>query len=151
MNNQVYGRILLILTGENSADAEEAAFVYAKSTSRKLVVLQILSSNLYHYGHQDIIATRPSKRQFLLHIREEVLKRGKTKALAMAEKAEEEGITLETLSIESEDILLTAAEEAGKGYDAVFLQRKKRKLFPLLERTLAHYLQKKIAGKIVEC
>lgn len=151
MNNQVYGRILLILTGGDSADAEEAAFVYAKSTSRKLVVLQILTSNLYHYGHQDIIATRPSKRQFLLHIREEVLKRGKAKALAMVEKAEEEGIVLEILSVESEDIHSTASDEAMKGYDAVFVEKRKSKIFPLLERTLVRHLQKKIAGKVVEC
>ena len=151
MERQVDDRILLILTGEDNANAEESAFSCAKSTSKKLVVLQILTSNLYHYGHQDIIATRPSKRQFLLHIRDEVLERGKAKAKAMAEKAEEEGIALEILSVESEDILSTAAEEAGKIYDAVFVQRKKRKLFPLFEKTLARHLRKKAACRVVEC
>ncbi len=102
-------KILLVLTGEDELNAEETAFNYARANSKKLVVLQILTSNLYHYGHQDIIATRPSKRQFLLHIREEVLERGKAKAKAMAEKAQEEGIALEILSVESEDVVSTAA------------------------------------------
>ena len=147
---QAEEKILLILTGEDDTNAEEAAFSYAKSNSKKLTVLQILTSNLYHYGHQDIIATRPSKRQFLLHIREEVLERGKAKAKAMAEKAQQEGIGLEILSVESEDILSTAAEEAGKGYIVTFLQRKKRKLFPLFEKTLARHLRKKTDSRVVE-
>jgi hypothetical protein len=151
MVNQGQEKILLILTGEESANAEEAAFNYANSASKKLVVLQILTSHLYHYGHQDIIATRPSKRQFLLHIRDEILERGEVKAKAMAERAQREGIGLQILSVESEDILSTAAEEARKGYDIVFLQRKKRKLFPLFERTLARHLRKKTDSKVVEC
>jgi hypothetical protein len=144
-------KILLILTGDESAKAEEAAFSYAKSASKKLVVLQILTSNLYHYGHQDIIATRPSKRQFLLHVREEVMERGRAKAMAMAEKARKEGIDHEILSVESENVLSTAVEEAGKGYDTIFLKREKRKLFPLFERTLARHLGRKTDSRVVEC
>jgi hypothetical protein len=151
MVNQKDERILLILTGEERADAEEAAFSYAKSNSKKLVVLQILTSNLYHYGHQDIIATRPSKRQFLLHIRDEVMERGKVKAKTMAEKAQRERIALEMASVESEDTLSTAAAEVKKGYDTIFLQREKRKLFPLFERTLAGHLRKKTDSRVVEC
>jgi hypothetical protein len=150
MGSQVDDRILLILTGEDNANAEEAAFSCAKSTSKKLVVLQILTSNLYHYGHQDIIATRPSKRQFLLHIRDEVLERGKAKAKAMAEKAEEEGIALEILSVESEDVVSAASDEAKKSYDAIFVSGEKRRLFPLFEKTLAQHLQKKTSSRIIE-
>jgi hypothetical protein len=53
--------------------------------------------------------------------------------------------------VESEDILSTAAEEARKGYDTVFLERKKRKHFPLFENTLARHLQKKTDSRVVEC
>lgn len=151
MVNQGQEKILLILTSEDSASAEEAAFSYARSNSKRVVVLQILTSNLYHYGHQDIIATRPSKRQFLLHIRDEVMERGTVKAKAMAEKAQREGIVLEIISVESEDILSATAAEAKKGYDTVFLQREKRKLFPLFERTLAGHLRKKTDARVVEC
>ena len=151
MANRKEEKILLILMGEESANAEEAAFSCAKTTSKKLVVLQILTSNLYHYGHQDIIATRPSKRQFLLHIRDEVMERGRSKARAMAEKARKEGIDLEILSVESEDVLSCAAEEAKKGYDAIYLQKEKRKLFPLFERPLAGHLRKKTDSRVVEC
>ena len=151
MANRKEEKILLILTDEESAKAEEAAFSYAKQNSKRLVVLQILTSNLYHYGHQDIIATRPSKRQFLLHIRDEVMERGKVKTKAMAEKAQREGIALEVAAVESEDILSTAAAEAKKGYNTIFLQREKRKLFPLFERTLARHLRKKTDSRVVEC
>jgi hypothetical protein len=151
MANRKEEKILLILTGEESANAEEAAFRYAKSNSKRLVVLHILTSHLYHYGHQDIIATRPSKRQFLLHIRDEILERGEVKARAMAERAQREGIGLQILSVESEDILSTAAAETKKGYDTIFLQREKRKLFPLFEKTLARHLRKKADSRVVEC
>ncbi|HUL22035.1 MAG TPA: hypothetical protein VLZ10_11310 [Thermodesulfobacteriota bacterium] len=143
-------RILLILEGEDNGNAEESAFNYARSTSKKLVVLQILTSNLYHYGHQDIVATRPSKRQFLLHIRNEVLEQGRAKVKVLEEKAGEQGIAIEIHSVESEDICSAAVEEARKGYDAIFLARKKRKVFPLLEKGLAQHLRKKIRNTIVE-
>ena len=58
---------------------------------------------------------------------------------------------LEVNSIESEDILSAALSEVKKGYDIIFLPREKKKLFPLFERTLPGYLQKKISGRIVLC
>jgi hypothetical protein len=143
-------KILLILTADGETSAEEAAFSYAKSASKKLVILQILTSNLYHYGHQDIIATRPSKRQFLLHIRDEVMERGEARAKVLTKKAQQAGIDLEILSVESEDIPSTAAAEAKKGYETIFLQREKRKLLPLFEKTLAGHLRKKTTSRVVE-
>ena len=151
MANRKEEKILLILTDEESAKAEEAAFSYAKQNSKKLVVLQILTSQLYHYGHQDIIATRPSKRQFLLHIRDEVMERGKARAKALTEKAQQAGIDLEMLSVESENIPSIAAAEAKKGYETIFLQREKRKLLPLFEKTLAGHLKKKTDSRVMEC
>ncbi len=143
--------MLLILSGEDCREAIRNAFRHAKSNSRRLQVVQILSSNLYSYGHQDLVATRPSKREFLLHIREEVLKRGEEEILALKQLAGGMEISLEVNTIESEDVLSAALLEAKKGYDIVFLPRQKKKLFPLFKRTLNAYLQKKISGRIVPC
>lgn len=143
--------MLLILTGEDCGKAIREAFSYAQSVSKRLHVTQILGSNLYHYGRHDLVATRPFKREFLLYIREEVLKRGKEEILALEDLAGEMGVPLEVNSIESEDILSTALSEAKKGYDIIFLPRQKKKLFPLFERTLPGYLQKKISGRIILC
>ena len=143
--------VLLILTGKDSASTEEAAFGYAQSVSKELVVLQILTSDLYHYGHHDVIATRPSKRQFLLYVRDEVLACAKEKATALEDRAKGLGIGVEFLAVESEDVASAAAKEAEKGYDAIFVSREKRSFFPLLERSLGQYLKKRKVGKIVEC
>jgi len=143
--------MLLILSGEDCREAIRNAFRHAKSNSKRLQVIQILSSNLYFYGHQDLVATRPSKREFLLHIREEVLKRGEEEVLALRKLAGEMGISLEVNTIESEDVLSAALLEAKKGYDIVFIPKQKKKLFPLFKRTLYLYLRKKISGRIVPC
>ena len=143
--------MLLILAGEDCAEAVKAAFSHAKSTSKRLQVTQILGSNLYRYGHQDLVATRPSKRQFLLYIRDEVLRRGEAEIRALEEMAGETGISLEVNTIESEDVFSTALSEAKKGYDIVFLPKPRKKLFPLFEQTLPRYLRKKVSGRIVPC
>jgi hypothetical protein len=143
--------ILLILAGEDCGKAIQAAFEYAKSTSKRLCVIQILTSDLYHYGHHDLVASRHSKRQFLLHIRKEVLERGKAEARVLEDKAREIGVSLEIATIESEDIFAAALAEAKKGYDIVFLPKQKKKLFPLFKSTLAAYIRKKIPGGIVDC
>jgi hypothetical protein len=144
-------RVLLILTGDDNGSAEESAISFAKSTSKTLTVLQILTSNLYHYGHHDVIATRPSKRQFLLHIRDEVLERAQAKATMLMDRARQQGISLEILSVESEDASSAAANEARKGYGVIFVSNKKRSLFPLFEKTLVRYLQNKTTSKIIAC
>jgi len=143
--------ILLILTGEDCRNAAKAAFSHAKLAAKRLHVLQILTSNLYHYGHQDLVATRPSKRQFLLYIRDEVLRSGEAEAQALKETAREMGISLEICTIESEDIFSIALAEANKEYDTVFLPKQEKKLFPLFKPTLAEYLQKKTSSKIIPC
>ncbi len=143
--------ILLILAGAECGAAIEAAFKHAKSTSKRLRIFQILNSDLYCYGHQDLVATRHSKRQFLLHIREEVLERGKAEARALEAKAMEMSVPFEIETVESEDILSTSLAEAKKGYETVFLPNQPRKLFPLFKKSLAAYLKKKTAGEIVSC
>ena len=143
--------MLLILSGEDCREAIRNAFSHAKSSSKRLQVTQILSSNLYSYGHQDLVATRPFKREFLLYIREEVLKCGEAEILALKKMAGEMEISLEVNTIESEDVLSAALLEAKKGYDIVFIPKQKKKLLPLFKRTLYRYLQKNFSGRIVPC
>jgi hypothetical protein len=144
-------RVLLILTGDDNGGAEESAFSYAKSTSKTLTVLQILTSDLYHYGHHDVIATRPSKRQFLLHIRDEVIERAQAKATLLMDRARQQEISLEIISVESEDASSAAANEARKGYDAIFVSEKRRSFFPLFEKSITQRLRNKTTSKIIGC
>ena len=144
-------RILLILTGDDCRNAVKTALNHAQTTSNTLRVVQILTSDLYHYGHQDLVATRHSKRQFLLHIRKEVIERGKAEIQDLEKAARGMGISLEITTIESEDAFSTSLSEAKRGYDIAFLPKQERKLFPLFKRTLAAYLQRKTSGKIVVC
>jgi hypothetical protein len=143
--------MLLLLAGEDCREAINAALRHAKSTSQRLQVIQILSSSLYHYGHQDLVATRPSKKQFLLYIREDVLRRGQAEIEALEEMAGKTGILLDVKTIESEDPVSAALSEANKGYGLVFLPKQKKRRFPLFERTLAEHLKRKIPGKIIPC
>jgi len=151
ITTELSNTILLILPGENHEAAKKAAFQYAKAYSKKLVVLQILTSILYHYGHHDVIATRSSKRQFLLHIRQEVLRKGITEAQGLRERAVEEGISLEIHSVETEDIVSVALSEAIKDYEVIFLPKEKRKIFPFFEKTLEQQLEKKVSSRIIPC
>jgi len=143
--------VLLILTAENSGNAVKAALEYARSTAQPLHAIQILTSDLYRYGHHDLIATRPSKREFLLHIRNEVLERGKAQSEALQNAAREAGVSLEMKTVESEDIFPACTAEAGKGYARIFLPKQERKLFPLFQKNLATFLKKKTSSEIILC
>ncbi len=143
--------MLLILSGEDCREAIRNAFRFAKSSSQRLQVTQILSSNLYPYGHQDLVATRPSKREFLHYIREEVLQRGEEEILALKKLAGEMELSLEVNTIESEDVPSAALLEAKKGFDIVFIPKQRKKLFPLFNRSLYKILQKNFSGRIVPC
>jgi hypothetical protein len=143
--------ILLILTGEDCSHAIQTAFQYAQSTSRRLRVIQILTSDLFHYGHHDLVATRPSKREFLLYIRQEVLERGKAVALALQDKAREMNISLEIETVESEDLFSASLAEAKKGYEIIFIPKEVKKLFPLFKKTLESYLKNKTSSTITVC
>jgi hypothetical protein len=143
--------ILLVLTGQNDRQAEDAAFQYAAQNAKGLVALQILTSNLYHYGYHDVIATRPSKRQFLLHIREEVLERGRVKAESLKERARKQGVFIEIRMVETEDAPSVVLSEARKGFDTVFLGKEKKRLFPLFGKTLAERLERACPIRVVQC
>jgi hypothetical protein len=143
--------ILLILTGEDCSHAVQTAFLHAQSTSKRLRVLQILTSDLYHYGHHDLVATRPSKREFLFHIRREVLERGETNIRALEDKAREMSVSLEIETVESEDSFSISLAEAKKDYEIIFLPKETKKLFPLFKRTLESYLKHKTSSTLIAC
>jgi hypothetical protein len=143
--------ILLILTGEDCSRAMQTALAQAQLTSQRLRAIQILTSSLYRYGHHDLVATRPSKREFLLYIREEVLARGKAVARDLKDKAREMDVSLEIETVESEDLFSASLAEAKKGYEIIFLPKEKRRLFPLFKKTLESYLKNKTSSAIVAC
>jgi hypothetical protein len=143
--------ILIVYKGNGSVKAAEEALRTAQSESRRTKVLQILDSDLYLYGHNDLVAPRLSKRTFLLYIRNQVLEQGAVEADLLREKALSMGVSLEIDSVETDDLVSTVVAEAHKGYEMVFLAREKRSLFPLLKKNLAKELRKKSAARVVEC
>jgi len=143
--------ILIVFNGSGSGNAADEAFRAAQSSSRKAKVLQILDSDLYHYGHNDLVAPRLNKQRFLLYIRDQVLERGGVEAQELREKACNMGVSLEIDPVETDDVVSTVIAEAGKGYEMIYLAKEKKKLFPLLQKHLATQLRKKFAGKVVEC
>lgn len=143
--------ILIVLNGGNSEHAVEQAFRAAQSDSRKVKVLQILDSGLYHYGHNDLVAPRLSKRTFLLYIREQVLEQGRIEADKLREKARNMGISLEIDPVETDDVISTVIAEAKKGYEKIFLPKEKKKLFPIFTRTVEQHLKRKVSSLIISC
>jgi hypothetical protein len=143
--------ILLILSGENRVGAIEAAFGFAHMSGGRLVVLQICDSDLYHYGHNDLIATRPSKAQFLHYIRGQVLERAEAEAEELRKKGRDMGLSAEIISVETDDVLSTVLEEARKGYEVIFMVKETSRLFPLLKRRVASHLRKRVSTRVVEC
>jgi hypothetical protein len=132
--------ILVVMNGENSETAVKEAFCAARSGSRKVKVLQILDSGLYHYGHHD-----------LLYIREQVLEQGRKEAERLSERAGEMGICLDITPVETDDVISTVIAEAEKGYDTIYLPKEEKKLFPIFKKTMARYLKGKVPGRIISC
>ena len=143
--------ILIILNGDNRGNAIEQAFHTAQSDSKKVKILQILDSALYHYAHNDLVAPRLNKRTFLLYIREDVLEKGRIEAGELIRKAGEMGISLEIDPIETDDVISTVINEAKKGYDEIYLPKEEKKLFPLFKRTMEQHLRKKAPGRVIAC
>lgn len=143
--------ILVIYIGDESAQAVEEALRTAKSESRKARVLQILDSDLYHYGHTDLVAPRLNKQRFLDYIRGQVLMRGDQEADLLARKARAMGVSLDISPVETDDLVSTVLAEAKKGYEIIFLAKEKKRIFPLLKKNLARELRKATAIRVVEC
>jgi hypothetical protein len=145
--------ILIVFNGSGSEHAVEEGFRAAQSSSRKVRVLQILDSELYHYGHNDLVAPRLNKQRFLLYIRDQVLERGGREAGEIREKACSMGVSLEIDPVETDDVPSMVIAEAKKGYEMIYLAREKKRLFPLLQKHLATQLRREFAGKVkvIEC
>jgi hypothetical protein len=143
--------ILVIYIGDESAHAVEEALRTAKSESRRARVLQILDSDLYHYGHNDLVAPRLNKQRFLDYIRGQVLMRGDQEADLLARKARAMGVSLDISPVETDDLVSTVLAEAKKGYEIIFLAEEKKRIFPLLKKNLARELRKATAIRVVEC
>jgi hypothetical protein len=144
--------ILIVFNRSDSEHAVEEGLRAAQSSSRKAKVLQILTSELYHYGHNDLVAPRLNKQRFLFYIRDQVLERGVIEADRLREKARNMGVPLEIDQVETEDVLSTVVAEAKKGYETIYLAKEKKRLFPLLGmRTLEQSLRKKGFRNIVAC
>jgi hypothetical protein len=144
-------RILLVTGVGDCTKATEEAFRAASATGAEIALLQILTSDLYHYGHNDLVATRPSKAQFLLYIREQVLERAAAQAADLRKRALDTGITLSVRPVETEDVAAAVIAEAKNGYDRIFLPRERKKLFPLLKRPIIRSLGKELRSRVVEC
>ncbi|HPQ44970.1 MAG TPA: hypothetical protein PKZ42_12175 [Syntrophales bacterium] len=143
--------ILIVLNGGNTEKAVKEAFRVAQDESRRVKVLQILDSGLYFYGHNDLVAPRLSKRTYLFYIREQVLEKGKQEAEELRERARTIGITLEVAPVETDDVIATVIAEAKRGYELIFLPKKKKKLLPLLKKNLSNQLRKNVSGRVFEC
>lgn len=143
--------ILIVLNGASSENAVKQAFLAARADSRKVKVLQILDSGLYHYGHHDLVAPRLNKQRFLLYIRDQVLERGKIEASELSERAGELGISLEIDPVETDDVISTVIAEAKKGYEKIFIPKEKKKLFPIFKKTMEQHLRRKVSGRIISC
>jgi hypothetical protein len=143
--------ILIVFNGSGSEHAVEEGFRAAQSSTSKVKVLQILDSELYHYGHNDLVAPRLNKQRFLLYIRDQVLERGGAEAHKLREKAHNMGVSLEIDPVETDDVVSTVIAEAKKGYEMVYLAKEKKRLFPLLQKHLATQLRKDFSGKVIEC
>lgn len=138
-------KILLILTGEDDDEAQEAAFQEASKTGDRLIVFQLLTSELYHYGRHDLIATWPTKRDFLSHIRGEVSRKGRLVREELKSKAEKLNISVEIYAVESEDPISAILARIKEGdCKMIFIKKEKRSVFPILKRTIAERLAKEL-------
>jgi len=149
--SEIVKDILVIYNGDASAQAVEEALHTAMSESRRARVLQILDSELYHYGHNDLVAPRLSKQRFLLYIRNQVIEQGGKEADILAQKARSMGVSLDIKPVETDDLVSTVLDEVNKGYEIIFLAKEKKRIFPLLKKNLARELRKATAVRVVEC
>jgi hypothetical protein len=144
--------ILIVFNGSGSEHAAEEGFRAAQSLSRKVKVLQILDSELYHYGHNDLVAPRLNKQRFLFYVRAQVLERGALEADQLREQARSMRVPLEIEPVETDDVFSTVGAEAQKGYETIYLAKEKKRLFPLLGmRTLEQSLRKRGFRNIIAC
>ena len=130
-------------------DVADQAFAYAKRESMRLVALQILTSDLFHWGVNELILPGPAKMRFVGHIREQIFERSMETTRMLEEKAFQYGVPLEIRKVETRDAVRAVVDEARKDYERIFLAKEKKRLFPILEKTLEQHLRRQTSSTIV--
>jgi hypothetical protein len=145
-------RVLFITRPDQKGPAEEAAIEYAASNGLSMVVLFIIDSPMFHYGRNDWVCPGYARSQFLFHIRYDLLRQACEREIAMRTKADLLGLEMRVAMVEADDFEAAVIKEAAKGYDRVFVNREKKKRFPLFgNRTLETTLQREGFGNVVAC
>jgi len=126
----------------------ERAFEYAEEQGKRVVALQILTSDLFHWGFNDIILSGPAKTQFIGYIREQLLSRSLESNAMLKEMAQRYQVPLEIRKVETRDPSSAAVEEAQKGYDRIFIGKEKKRLFPIFKKTIEQHLRKGVSTPI---
>ncbi len=143
--------ILVVYQSDGSMKAVEKALRSAQSEAKKIRVLLVLDSELYHYAHVDLVAPRLNKQRFLLYIREQVLEKGRQVAEEIRGMAQRMCVPIEIDFVETDDLVLAVVTEAQKGYKAIYLEKVKKKIFPLLKKNLAAEVRKIPGARVIEC
>lgn len=133
---------------ENVADQ---AFLYASRLSKSMVAIQIMTSELYHWGHNDIILPGPAKAKFIGHVREAIFNTSLETTKMLENKALRYGVELEILRIETDDPISPVIEEAIKGYDRIFIGREKKRIFPIFKRSIESQIRTKTSIPVISC
>ena len=120
----------------------EKAFLYAQQHAKRVVALLILSSDLYHWGTNDIILPGPAKAKFSGHIREALFNRSMEQRHMLEKMAFRYGVPLEFRPVETDDPVASALMEARQGYERIFMLKERKRLFPILKKTMEQCLRK---------
>lgn len=146
------GEVLFITRPDQKGAAEDHAIEYAGSNGYAMAVLFILDSPLFHYGKSDWVVPGYARCQFLFHVRYDLLRQACEREIAMRAKAEPRGLEVRVTTVEADDFEAAVIREASKGYRRVFVNREKKKLFPLTgSKTLESMLQRKGFDNVIAC
>lgn len=130
-------------------DVANKAFLYARRSSKRLVALQVLASDLFHWGLNDNILSGPAKTRFVGYIREQLLDKCLETTKMLEQKARQHGVSFEIKRVETDDPASSVLEEARGDYDRIFIGREQKKLFPLFQKSMEQQLRKNISVPIV--
>jgi hypothetical protein len=149
---RVNGRLDVVSIEEKSPAMDEnlvdKAFNYTRNASKQLVVLQVLTSDLFHWGFNDVILSGPAKIRFIGYVREKVYDKSLEATKILEEKALQYNLPIEIKRIETDDPVSVVLEEARKGYNRIFIGRGKKRIFPLFKKSIEQQLRKNISVPI---
>ena len=117
----------------------------------RLVALLILSSDLLHWGYNELLLPGAAKVRFVTHVREELVQRSRETEEMLEEMALRHDVSAQIRRVEADDPVAAAVEEAAKGYARIFLAKEKKHLFPLSKKTVEQKLRTETASEIVTC